>query len=457
MTKEAPVRATLHSIAERLRSTEAPIQTLDPTFSWSPDGPQAPAQAPAASPPPPQLGEEARILPWTIRKQVGYGSAFSRVLEGIHKQARELFEDQAHAGSLCDELLAAPTRERRQVMVKNTRRYHRIAVCERLLDRSLRLVLDDALSAREIAELARELSEEINPVAAHRGLLEDTRARAWAAIGNADRALGFLAASALAFRRAHGHLVRGTGNPLEEASVLELEALLLARLGHFDRAEAAVDRQARLGKRFDEPQHLRRSLLHRASLSARRSDFAAAARICQSWLEQFAGEVEPDLTLVARGGFVAFLDLAGMPLEPRRLLGSLDPRRTGREGGWRAGLGLWLAGRTLSQQPDCRPARQAWEGALATFSGYGHWHEAARTAVDLLGLGTLRADQDTLRAGVEGLAALCANPEVTGPLRSLLEELCQGDLESLSDRLDAARRELALLQCDPEVFVIRNL
>lgn len=405
----------------------------------------------------PEAGPPAKVLPWLGQRATNYGPVFSRVFKSLPPRLSRIFAEQRQAGLLCHELLGAETRERRQVLVRNTRRYHHLSVCDQLLDRSVRLVLDEPQTALELAELSLQLANEIDGGDCSHGLLGDARARAWAALGNAHRALGFLAASALAFRRAHAHLERGTGNPLEEAAILELEALLLGRLGEVLRADAAVERQARLCEQFDEPHHSRRARLHRASLRARRGDHAGAARLCQRWLELPDAAPDPTLAKVARGSWIAFLDLAGLLLEAHRLPGALDRAEGGPADGWAIPLAKWLDGKARAATGEFGQASCAFASALAGFSRRGDWFEATRAALDLLALAADQRDEPSACEARRQLSGMLASSEVEGSLRAIIAGLVRGGAEFSRDHLEVVRRELALAQSDPEIFVIRSL
>jgi hypothetical protein len=155
------------------------------------------------------------------------------------------------------------------VLIHNGRRYRSLPVCERILDASLERDPDDPAGARELAELGLDLATRIEPPPGAMGLAADLEARAWACIANSHRLSGEPRRAALAFRQAEARLAEGTGDPLAEAEILRLRALLAEARGAWDTAEVLLDREIALCEAAGQPGLGAKALLQRVRLAAR--------------------------------------------------------------------------------------------------------------------------------------------------------------------------------------------
>jgi tetratricopeptide (TPR) repeat protein len=81
-------------------------------------------------------------------------------------------------------------------------------------------------------------------------LLADYQVAAMAALGNAKRLAGFFAEAKAALRTAWEYLKRGTGNPLEEANVISIEASLYRNLGQFEQVAATLQRAVEIYRKL---------------------------------------------------------------------------------------------------------------------------------------------------------------------------------------------------------------
>lgn len=184
----------------------------------------------------------AEVLTLTDDHRAAYRAAAARVLANLRRCASQVKAETDLAPLLVEELYGRQEAQRR-MMVDNDRRFHRIAVCDRLIDQSLRLVHDQPAEARGLADLALSIARQLEDSGVSLCLVRDLQARAWASLANAHRALGEFPSAFEAFLNAVQCLAGGSGDPLEEGHLLGLEALLLAGLGQHALAERLVDRQ----------------------------------------------------------------------------------------------------------------------------------------------------------------------------------------------------------------------
>jgi hypothetical protein len=88
---------------------------------------------------------------------------------------------------------------------------------------------------REIGELALAVAERLDPRAHPLGIVADCRTAALAHLGDAQRRCEDLAAAERSFAAAWRSLDEGSGDPLERANVMRMEALLRLALGETER------------------------------------------------------------------------------------------------------------------------------------------------------------------------------------------------------------------------------
>ena len=181
------------------------------------------------------LGLEA--LPEADAERFRYDRAVERVYDRVRHARAGLEAEREQARQDMAEL-ATRSVSRRVSRVKSDSRYHTWGFCELLLDRSEQARREDDHEEMEIcAGLAVAVSGRMHPGSHPPLLVEELSARAWTACADARRVAGDFAGAEESLRRAEAHLLRGTGDRLEKARLLERKAVL--RLAQERTAEAA--------------------------------------------------------------------------------------------------------------------------------------------------------------------------------------------------------------------------
>lgn len=161
-------------------------------------------------------------------------------------------------------------------------RYHTWGFCELLLDRSeaARREESDPPDGPEAAELCAGLAvavaERIRPGVHPPLLLEELRARAWTAYADARRVAGDLAGAGESLRRAEAHLLRGTGDRLEKARLLERKAVLRAAQDRGEEAARLLSRAILLYRRAGQWDRVGQVLFELGCIRAASGDVKAA-------------------------------------------------------------------------------------------------------------------------------------------------------------------------------------
>lgn len=233
-----------------------------------------------------------------------------------------------------EELLASILNDspaRRHTQVVNRRRYHTWAFCRCLQDQSIVRIFADPHDALALAELALEVAQLIPPADATPALLADLKARVWARIANARRVLGDFPGAEAALAEARMWLARGTGDPMEEADVLELEGSLRTAQRRFEQAEGALRRAIRLHSRIGDRHAEGKVLVVLAVMKNTCGEPRQSIDLLQQALGLIDAARDPRLAINARHNLAVALASVGEPQEALQHIAALralyDPTR----------------------------------------------------------------------------------------------------------------------------------
>lgn len=211
-----------------------------------------------------------------------YGALILRIRNRLDENERRVGKDQDRSRELFDELMELPADRREESIVLDPR-FASYALSDRLAacaeDRTDR----DPEGAVELLSLALAVSARLEAARWSRGLVEDLEARCWALLGAAWCDGGAEQAARTAFRLARTHLRQGTGDPLEEAEVLLLEAKLSER-DDPDAAQRHLDRAGALFLEHGAHQRLGESLARKGVVRAAVGDHEAAVALLREAL-----------------------------------------------------------------------------------------------------------------------------------------------------------------------------
>jgi tetratricopeptide (TPR) repeat protein len=170
-----------------------------------------------------------------------YDRVLDRVLHHLAPHIRMADRERSEAPALFAELQRhAPGR--RELLVRNARRFRSFSLCLLLLDRSREVSRDDPRGGEEWALLGLHLTDFLEPRVYGVRLIEDLRGRSWSVLANTRRISGDLPGAERAFARAEEHLRRGTRDRLERAQLLVLKAVLRRTQRQFHEAERLLRR-----------------------------------------------------------------------------------------------------------------------------------------------------------------------------------------------------------------------
>lgn len=187
-----------------------------------------------------------------------YGQVVDRVVGRVRHASDALEADRRAARHQVAELEALP-RPRRRARLEGDPRFHTWACGELLIWRSEEL--GDPAEAESLAGLALLAAGRLAPADFPPGLVEELRARAWLALGEARRLAADLPAAEEALRLARTHLLRGSGDRIERARHLEREALLRRDQGRAGDAARLLGRAILIYRREGQEELLAQALL----------------------------------------------------------------------------------------------------------------------------------------------------------------------------------------------------
>lgn len=311
---------------------------------------------------------------YTVAVQTAIESSLS-VLEAAK-------EERAEAPQLLEELRRFP-RERRQIVICNRSRFHRLGLCELLLSQSEGYWFSSPAKAKDTAELAVAVAENLGPEDHDPRVLADLRARSWAHLGNAHRILSDFRTAEDAFRNALEHLAQGTGSPADASFLGELRIALRLAQRRFQEVDALADEVAQIYRQIGDSHLLGRILIRKGTSRIHQEEWASASRYLRQGLRLVDAQRDPRLHLIGRHNLLFCLLEEDRLDEAREILGKL------RAGYSELGDPLnlvrlrWLEGKIALKEGDTAAAELHLNETRQRFLDEGIGYETALVCMDL--------------------------------------------------------------------------
>jgi tetratricopeptide (TPR) repeat protein len=251
--------------------------------------------------------------------QEAYSPVLDRVFRSILEEDKEIEHQRNTAPALFTELLGLSSSQQK-LLVRNSSRHQVWALAEELLIRAREGWTEDPSRSEEFAQLAVEVADHLEVTGFRVCLLNDLKAEAWSYVANSRRIRSDYYGAQEAFRKAELSLAQGSGDRMERARLLDLEASLYVDSGDFARAERL------LTKAIEEYQaahnrHLEgRSLMNRARVLRRRGSVEEAILVVQQAMSLIDVSQEPWLAFALKKNLMTYLLEAGRAIEAQRLL-----------------------------------------------------------------------------------------------------------------------------------------
>lgn len=334
--------------------------------------------------------------------------AWDRIFAKLEQRLTLIASERTAAPRLLDELLQRPAAERGAV-VHAGRRFQSLALCDLLLDESCDAGSHDSSAAIALAELGILVADHLDTRYYGSAVVHDMKSRAWAYLGNARRLASDFAGAEEALRFAESLAEDGSADPLEEARLLDLKALLLGDQGWFEEAAEMLDTVVEIYEDVKDLHRKGRTLISKGVYLGCSGRPQQAVELIAQGLALLDAEVEPRLALAARQELAWFLNECGCCERAQSQLDSCR-RSPGAGEDARAELRMeWLETRIAHRSGHWQEAEHRFGGLLQRFVAAGLGYEAALVMLDLV---TLYLDLgrrgEILRLAAELLPAVLA-------------------------------------------------
>lgn len=346
-----------------------------------------------------------------------YDRALDRVLRDLEPRIRLANRERDEAPALLAEL-QRHSPGRREMLVRNARRFRSFSLCLLLVDRCRELSPDDPQSGEAWVLLALHLTDFLDPRVYGVGLIEDLRGRSWSFVANTRRISGDLLGAERAFAQAEEHLRRGTRDRLERAQTLVLKATLRRVQCRFGEAERLLRRALSIWLWAGESRRAIEAMLTWSTMYVDLGEPERGIRLLRDASELPAALSDPYLALRIHHNLALFLIQAGKFLEAEGLL--LHNRdlydRVQVPGGDLCRQ--WVQGSLAKGLGRMAEAERLFAELRSLFAKQGRTFDAAEVTVELalvlLSTGRAAEAEDLAREALAVYAALRVEREALG-------------------------------------------
>lgn len=254
---------------------------------------------------------------------VSYDGAIQRAALGAAKWLKRLEDESHHAKELLAELLRdsgpEPLERLRQAPPALSLKLLRL-----LQERCRSSWFQEPVRAVELAQLEVAVAERLDGSRCGSGVVADSRALAWADLGNSYRILSDFHVAELALEKAVEHQ-RLSGDPLTESEILGILASLRRCQGRYSESFSTFDRVIQIAREGEDRHREGRALIAKGTALGdkglgSRDEFSEAIRLIRKGLARIDSASEPDLKLTARHNILYFLAEEGRSQEADQLL-----------------------------------------------------------------------------------------------------------------------------------------
>ncbi len=329
-----------------------------------------------------------------------YRGLLKRVLTSsrtdMERKGARLTRERAEAGIVLRELLALPADERPR-LVHDDPRFHNWGLFELLVERARKEIFEEPRSAEADLEVAVAIAGHLDRRRYGQGSVEAAQARAFAWLGNARRVLFDFRRAEEAFDLADAHLQRSWLDPLDEALLLELRALLRRGQRRFAEALFMLDEAIVLYREINESHLQGRALITKGMVLQYSGEIDAAAACLRQGLFLVDPAEDPRLVVVAHSNLILGLVDGGRYAEAGSLIETVRPL-------WEQ-LGTapdllrlrWIEGRVANGLARLREAEAAFLEVRAAFLTGEAAYDAALVSLDLAAVYAREGRQDETR------------------------------------------------------------
>jgi tetratricopeptide (TPR) repeat protein len=310
---------------------------------------------------------------------------FARSTARLAERAASLLAERETVAQRFSELTARHPMERK-TLVQMDRGYQTWCLCERLVDRGHQELYADRIAAQAWLDLALTVAEKLDPKRYGAGLIHDLKARVWAAIGESRRLAADLRGAEEAFAEAGRRIGEGSGDALEEAQILELEAALWRDQRRLPEALRRLDEIVEIYRQYGDFHLVGRAYIQKGLVHVSLGKLEEAIH----WSRQGLALIDPlrerRLELSARHGLMLQLAESGRGDEAWFLLKASRPEFLAHGGALLTLRLRWLEGKIQGSRARHEEAEAAFLEARQGFVEQGIGFDAALVSLDLADL-----------------------------------------------------------------------
>jgi tetratricopeptide (TPR) repeat protein len=323
-----------------------------------------------------------RVIPFPPTPSDSYDQVFERSRVFVSRWFHLLQRERDEAPALFRELLGR-TREQREMLLRNSRRFRTWGLLELLVDRSLETSIEDPRLGEELGRLALRVADLADSRRYGAGQLQDLRARAWSHIGNALRIQSDLQAAEIAFQEGWRHLELGTGDLFELATFLDLQASLRRSQRRFTEALKLLKRAVALFSKLGDTHRAGRSLVNLSMALMYSGRVEESVPVLYRATELIEPELEPRLLLSARHNLILVLTDLGHFLEAQRAYREALPLYRAFPDAWTQNRRQWVKGKIARGLGQTAEAEALFLAARDGFLAEGIPYDTALVALEL--------------------------------------------------------------------------
>jgi tetratricopeptide (TPR) repeat protein len=263
---------------------------------------------------------------WASRKagwEEAYEEVFQRALAFATQEERRLALERLRGWEQWS-FLESLNPQARTAAVEADATFHTWGLYDRLLEASRWYMRKEPAEAVDIVRLAITVAEQLNPAVLGEKRIANLLANAWATLGNVMRIASDLEGARSAFNEAWRFVAEGTGDPLEAAHLIGLEASYIKDIGEFETAESALEEALEIYRKAGDTRQQGRTLLQMGDAIGYANPGKGLAHIRNALALIDTGR-DPRLELCARHDLAKFLNESGQAEEALAVLDRARP------------------------------------------------------------------------------------------------------------------------------------
>lgn len=313
-------------------------------------------------------------------------SIFQESEEERTQRARERIQGAA----LLAELEKRPSGER-LALIQNDPRFHHRGLFDQMLEKYLESARNEPRSGVDLVSLALVILDLLPRDLYRPVLLNDLRVAGLAALANAKRMAGSFEESKQVIARAWELLEDSSGDPLEEANLLCIEASLWFDLSELDRSADTLDQAIQIYRQIGDDYRCARALIQKGG-TVGMAEPRRGIEILQDGLAllDIAQGQDPRLELCAWHNLALFLNDAGEPREALAVLNLTRPLYQAFNDHHTQLLMEWLEARIARSLDRLTEAEVILQKVTTEFGRRGMRHEQRIAALDLVQVHSLQ-------------------------------------------------------------------